>query len=221
MNNKLMVSVPKELLAEANARVDFIRDMTELLRVTATDRFKAATSCFVVAQGHHEAVVLLSEHELYATSFALVRVAFDAYVRGVWLSSCATDKEVEDFIAHKEPPGTKKLVEAIDAHPDFEGGYLNRYREQNYSRLCDFTHTGGQQTQRWSSADSIEPNYPLEEVLEVIATSQSISLLSLLGIISMVEDKEVALTAIREFRTLQGEGWLDGDRYRNSSVGEK
>lgn len=51
--------VPENLPVEANERVDFIRAVTGQLHVKATERYKAATSCFVVAHRHHEAVVLL------------------------------------------------------------------------------------------------------------------------------------------------------------------
>lgn len=206
--NDAVTAVPEKFLVEANKVVEFVRAMTEILPVTPTKRSRVAVSCFVIAQGHHEAIVLLSEHEMFATSFSLVRVAFDAYVRGLWLSLCATDAEVEKFIAYGEPPSTERLVSAIDALPDYEEGFLSAYKKQNYKRLCDFTHTGGRQTQRWNRADVIEPNYPLEEVLEVMATSQSISLLTLLGIIGLVEDKEIAQTAIEQFRNLQAQGLI-------------
>jgi len=203
INSTEWVSVPEQFLAESNEAVDWIYTATGSLSFPRTDRCKAAATCFAIAQEHHESIVVLAEHRLFATCLALVRVVFDAYVRGVWLSICATDKEVERFIAFKEPPPMADLVKAIDEHPDFEGGYLSGYKATAYKALCDLTHTGGRQVQRWDKVDAIEPNYRLEEILDAIRVSRSIALLSVLGVITLVDDTDIALAAVREFMMMR------------------
>jgi hypothetical protein len=178
--------------------MEWLRVTTERLPLPPTSRAKSAAACFVVTQEHHDSILLLSEHQLFASSFALVRVAFDAYVRGVWLSICATDEQVERFIALKEPPTTSRLVAAIDAHPNFEGGFLSAYKKQAYTWMCDFTHTGGGQILRWTGSEGVEPNYPLAEVLEVMAISETVAILALFGIIGLVDDEEIVNEAIRQ-----------------------
>ena len=197
------VSVPDHILAEANELIDWIDTATGGLPFPPTGRFKAAATCFAIAQEHHRSIVVLAEHQMFATCVALVRVVFDAYVRGVWLSVCATDNDVERFIAFKEPPPMADLVKAIDQHPDFDGGFLSGYKASAYKALCDFTHTGGRQVKRWDKVDAIEPNYRLEEILEAMATSQSIALLSVLGVISLVDNTDIALAAVREFMVVR------------------
>jgi hypothetical protein len=197
------LSVPEQFLAESNEAIDCIYGATGSLPFPRTARCKAAATCFAIAQEHHESIVVLAEHRLFATCLALVRVVFDAYVRGVWLSICATDKQVEKFVAFNEPPPMADLVKAIDDHPDFEGGYLSGYKATAYKALCDLTHTGGRQVQRWDKVDAIEPNYRLEEILDAIRVSRSIALLSVLGVIMLVDDTDIALAAVREFMVMR------------------
>lgn len=196
--------VPEHILIDANDTIDWLRTTTESLKFPRTEKFITAAACFAVAQDHHESIVLLAEHRLFASSFALVRVAFDAHVRGVWLRLCAIEKEIKKFIAHVEPPNTGLLVLEIEKNPEYAGAYLSRYKRENYKWLCDYTHTGGRQTQRWSGVDAVEPNYALQEVLEVMATSQSIAIMSLLGVIAMCDQQDVAISIIERIKVIQG-----------------
>jgi hypothetical protein len=198
------VTVPEHILAEAFSRIDWVIQFVQNIDLPRTERVRAATTCFVVAQEHHESIVRLSVHQLFASSFALVRIAFDAYVRGVWLSLCATDREVEKFIAGKEPINIGLMVLEIEKGSLYDDSFLSSYKKQSYKWMCDFTHTGGLQVERWSG-EEIAPNYPIEEVLEVIATSESISLLALLGIITLIEDREDLSKAIRKFKPVKDE----------------
>lgn len=198
-----VVAVPEDILEETNAQMEWLRQTIESLPIPPTSRAKAAVACFVVVLEHHDSILLLSEHQLYASSFALVRIAFDAYIRGVWLSICASDPEVERFISLKEPPKTSELVREIEKHPFFEDGFLSSYKIQAYKWMCDFTHTGGRQIQRWTAEEGLEPNYPLGEVLEVIAISQSIALLALLGGIAIAESGDVTEEALRQFELVR------------------
>jgi hypothetical protein len=43
-----------------------------------TKKTRAAASCLAIAQDHHYAIVVLLDHERYASSFALIRVALEA-----------------------------------------------------------------------------------------------------------------------------------------------
>ena len=58
----------------------------------------ATGSCFGIAQEHHHAIILLLEKGLCASAFALVRPAFEAYVRGEWLALCADEEGVSRFL---------------------------------------------------------------------------------------------------------------------------
>lgn len=75
--------------------------------------------CLAIAQDHHHAIVVLLDSKLYASVFALVRIAFEAYVRGEWLGLCATDAAVKKFLRGKEPLKIDVLLEALEKTPAF------------------------------------------------------------------------------------------------------
>jgi hypothetical protein len=77
-------------------------------------RVRVAASCLAIAQDHHHAIVVLLDHALFASSFALLRCEFEAYVRGEWLALCATDEEVEAFSNGDEPPPMRRMLEALE-----------------------------------------------------------------------------------------------------------
>jgi len=206
MPNEIIVrTVPEKALDDFKWVIGWIATTTGKIGMPATDRNRSAAACFAIAQEHHEAIVRLAEHQLFASSFALLRVVFEAYIRGLWLSLCATDKEVCRFIALKEPPKLDELLKAIDNHDMFAETPLSGYKADNYKQLCAFTHTGGQQIMRWIQEAGIEPNYHIEDVMKVIATSEQLSLLSLLGVTSMSNEPEVAVSVIEEFVRVRDE----------------
>ena len=88
-------------LNAANAYGEFLRLAVHERELPANQRVQAAAGCLAIAQDHHHAIVVLLESQLYASVFALVRVEFEAYVRGEWLSLCASDTEVSRFLKSK------------------------------------------------------------------------------------------------------------------------
>lgn len=194
----------ENILAEANENINWIRETTDKLHFPLTERFRTAAACFAVAQEHHQSIVLLAAHHRFASGFALVRVAFDAHIRGEWLRLCATEQQVSFFVANGELKGTGFLISEIEKNPAYPEPLLSRYKTQEYKLLCDYTHTGGRQIQQWRVTTAIESNYAFDEIMKVIATSQSIALMSLLGIAAMVEDKQAALSIIDKLRTILG-----------------
>lgn len=93
-----------EEIQHAGAYVELLRKSVHELSLPNNNRNRAAGSCLAIAQDHHHAIVLLLEERLFASAFSLVRVAFEAYVRGEWLALCASDLIIEGFLKGKEPP---------------------------------------------------------------------------------------------------------------------
>jgi hypothetical protein len=210
-NEKPVTAISENVLADLYWVVDWIASTTAKISFPSTNRNRAAVACFAIAQEHHEAILRLAEQQLFASSFALLRVVFEAYVRGFWLYLCATDKDVDRFIAFKEPPKLDDLLTALDSHSLFVDTPLSGFKTENYKRLCAFTHTGGQQVMRWNHTTGIKPDYHLDDVLQIVMTSEQLSLLSVLGIVSMGDEPEIALDAIREFQNVRDVIYPPGD----------
>ena len=56
-----------------------------------------SANCFDVSLEYQKAIVLLIENKLIGSAFSLVRLQFEAYIRGLWLIRCATEPEIEKF----------------------------------------------------------------------------------------------------------------------------
>lgn len=91
-------------IARSLCLVEDLRAMVHEIDIPDNSRTRVAGACFAIAQEHHQAIVRLIEWKLYAAAFALLRLEFEAYVRGEWFSSCAKDTEIEAFLNDKEPP---------------------------------------------------------------------------------------------------------------------
>jgi len=191
---------PSERLRSSGDYVEWLRLSVHEREIPATDRLRAAGACIAVVQEHHHAIVLLIQQRLYAAAFALLRVAFEAYVRGQWLLLCAKDSEVRRFGKGWEPPRIAQLIEALEKKPAFAEQVLSGLRRQHWKAMCAYTHTGGLQIQRWNTSDAIEPNYDPKEVDEVLFFAEWIASLSVIAFATMVSDDQLACSVLEEFK---------------------
>lgn len=187
-------------LQDTNAYGNFLQLAIHEKAMPASERVRASGGCFMIATDHHHGIVVLLGSELYASAFALLRVAFEAYVRGEWLSLCATDAGVGDFLRGKEPPCFGQLLKAIEETPGFQQQVLSQIKKKSWDAMCGYTHTGGLHVQRWMTAEGIEPNYSRSEVLEVLKFADIIASLSVLGALTLAGDEHMAQTVLNGFK---------------------
>jgi hypothetical protein len=184
--------------------VEYLRLSLHDRDIPANHRVRAAAGCLAIAQDHHHAIVLLLEHRLYASSFSLIRVAFEAYVRGEWLALCASDAEIEQFLNGEEPPKIDRLLSALEGMPAFTEQVLSKIKKRRWKAMCAYTHTGGLHVQRWNTAAAIEPNYSSDEILEVLQFAEIIASLAVLGVAGLMNDEPLANTIWVNFQKRVG-----------------
>lgn len=170
----------------------------------ATTRVRAAASCLAIAQDHHHAIVVLLDHDLYASSFALIRVALEAYVRGEWLALCANDEEIEKFIAGEEPPTFGMLLRRLEQTEAFNEQVLSRIKASSWRAMCAYTHTGGLHVQRWNTPKAIEPSYSQDEVREVLSFAETVGALAAIGVASLANDVAAAEKILSKLKERKG-----------------
>lgn len=188
---ELMLST--ERIQDAVGYVEWLRLVVHEKSLPSTHQVRAAASCYAIAQDHHHAMVLLIEHRLYASAFALVRCQFEAYIRGQWLAHCATDDEVSRYLKGWEPPKIDHLLSAVERTPGLSEKVLSQVKSNSWRTMCGYTHTGGIHVQRWNTNGGIEANYQPEEVLEVLTFAEGISSMSVVGIAELANDNDLAL----------------------------
>lgn len=187
-------------LNDANAYGEWLRLAVHEKSLPANNRVRAAGSCFGIAQDHHHAIIVLLDARLYASCFALLRVAFEAYVRGEWLALCATDAQVQKFLNGWEPPRIDELLDALAQRDVFQEGRLSLIKKRNWKALSGYTHTGGIHVQRWNTSDGIQANYSVAELLEVLRFADIIATFSVLGVLSLADDAETSEKILERFK---------------------
>ena len=194
-----MSSDPSRLVG-AGDYVEWLRVQVHEMILPATERARVSAACLALAQDHHHAIVLLAEEHLYGSAFALVRVAFEAYVRGLWLGSCATDAQVAEFAKGEEPPRFGTLLQEVEQLPAFASGTLSSIKKAHWSSMCAYTHSGGLHAQRWQTATAVEPNYSHSEVNDVLSMAEIIGSLSAVAIAALANDDRTANSILEQFR---------------------
>lgn len=181
-----------EEFGSAGGYVELLRQSVHEVDLPNTNRARAAGSCLAIAQEHHHAIVRLMGERLFASCFALLRIEFEAYIRGEWLSRCASDHLVEAFLRGDEPPKIHCLLVELEKVVFCNGRGLSRIKQQTWKALCAYTHTGGLHVQRWNTEDGIEANYSRNEVLEVLKFAEIIASLAVIGVAHLASDDALA-----------------------------
>lgn len=114
-----------------------------------------------------DAVRILIESNLRGPAHTLARPMFDAFVRGVWLFKCASDDDIEKFLTN-DVPGNDRLLREIEKINEPLGAWIKKTSELNRNDFNDLTHGGIQHVKRRSGNNSIEPNYPDEELIRLM-----------------------------------------------------
>lgn len=163
------------------------------VELQANDRVRIAGACLDLAMEHHKAIVLLAAHQLFGSAFALLRLVFEAYVRGVWLHRCASSAEIRDFesgnIGHLRFDQLLSRVEAIDG---FHDGILSAAKQKSWRAMNDFTHSGYIHATRRNQEATIEPNYSEDEIVKVIGFANAVGLLSSFEAARLAENHKLA-----------------------------
>jgi len=157
-------------------------------------RTRVSAGYFAVVQEHHHAIVILLQHQrpLATSAFAILRLQFEAYVRGMWFSHCAKDNAIKSFMEGGKIPDMTSLIIAVQQASQSEGEYLSNFHKHNWSALCSYTHTGAQQIQRWNRGDVIEPSHSKAEINEVLYFSGAIAKLSAISVAVLAGNDDLA-----------------------------
>lgn len=187
------------LLFHSHELAAWIECEVDGLNAPASLRTRCAGPCFIVTQEHHQSIVLLLSNAkpICSTAFAIVRLVYESFIRGLWLQHCATDEQVQVFAkGGRLKMGIPTLLKAIKTIEGYSSGQLSTVHEQSWDAMCAFTHTGAHQIQRWNTSTSIEASYAESEVAEVLRSTGTFALLSLLGLASISDNQILAERAL-------------------------
>jgi hypothetical protein len=163
-----------------------LNDFSNKVDMIATDRHRIVGAAFAIATDHHAAIVVLMRHTLYSSSFALLRVLFEAYLRGLWLKYCASDEQASRVFHGEEPP--KTMVAEIEATEAFSNGELSHIKKKSWGAMCAYTHTGGLHLQRWQSESAVEPTFDEDELEECLNAAELFGAMACLELVQLSKD---------------------------------
>lgn len=103
---------------------------------------KWAFSCFDIVIEHHSSIVALSDLKLYGSALALLRVQYEAFIRGLWLRYVATENDLSRFKRDKVKPNFHELTVAVESARGIKSGLLSHIKDKQWAIFNSFTHTG-------------------------------------------------------------------------------
>ncbi len=194
-----MASLLAKRIEQSEDLIQWLDRLIETLSVPTNDRAVIAASCQDVALEHHKSIVLTTREQFHGSAFALVRIEFEAYVRGQWLRYCASDDEVETFKERDKLDKTfGEIIGDLEGHEAFDVGVLSKIKGESWTAMNSFTHTGRLQVVRRLSATKIGSNYPEEEIVGTLDFADAIAILAALAIVNVAIGEEADRVALAE-----------------------
>ena len=95
------------------------------------------------------------------------------------------------------------LLKALEGTPEFSNGELTAIKVGSWNAMCDYTHTGGLQVQRWNNDDAVEPSYTLDEVMDVLQFTELLGMMSVVSFAGLIDDVVLANDALTRLKAMQ------------------
>ena len=175
------------------------------ISISSEDRYKIAASLFHLSMEHHGSIHMLVVEKRYGSAFALLRPQFEAFIRGTWFHLCANEAQITSFKNDKEPPHINKLIANIEETPSHDSGELKQAKENTWATLCGYTHGGYYQVAHRNTATEITGDYNKKYIINLLNKSDSITLLSLSAIASLIDSEQLAIGALEQYDSVFGD----------------
>jgi hypothetical protein len=193
----------EELIVKSEELIQWLDQRIDGIEISSEERIRLVAGCLDTALEHHKAVLLLVARSLFGSAFALVRLLFEAYIKGIWLHRCASDSDIQLFKAEKLDKNFGAFIEDIEKIEGFEEGILSDTKTKSWKAMNSYTHSGFMQVVRRNTASTIEPNYTEDEILEALNFANAIGLLSALEISYLSGSKQLASSILKKAEGLQ------------------
>ena len=172
-----------EQIVESESLIQWLDAKIDGLEIQADLRSRIAGGCLDVVLEHQKGIVLLVSERIYASAFGLVRLIFEAYVRGIWLHQCATQQDLNRFEKNKLDKTFDNLIQEIEKLDGFNNvDVLSKVKNASWAAMNSYTHTGFHQVVRRNRDSTIEPDYSENEIIEVVSFANAIGVLAAIAV---------------------------------------
>lgn len=182
----MSINLDKAYLLSVN-----INKCLEGLEISVEDRKFIPSLFHSTVIEHHRSIILLVERNLYSSACTLLRPLFEAYVKGLWFTHCAKDK---DFSALRKDKFNKTFGIMVDEIDSVKGSSLKKPKGNYWKTLNSFTHSGSALLARKYKSDAITNSHNEKLIKSLLDFSENYALLS--GIeVSMLSGNVTAVEA--------------------------
>jgi len=102
----------------------------------------------------------------------------ESVVRGLWLSSCATEDELAKFKSGKIDKKFYQFVNEYESNIGTPNGVLSGYKLSAWAQLNDFAHTGFLQVSRRHKPGRVEANYSDQDLTNALGAAAALGLIA-------------------------------------------
>ena len=173
----------------------------EIPQLPNSKRLQLASACWHVTIEHSMAIVELVRATLHGSALALIRLMYEAYVRGMWLMYAATDEDI-DRAGQDKFPLNSVIVTALEKSPHFSSHPFSDLKNRSWERLCSFTHTGYQQIGARLTPKGIGCNYQDSEILEALLWADTIALTTAAAVAIEAQNDPLAQEVWRKIKSV-------------------
>lgn len=153
--------------------------------------------CFDSVVENHAAILLLAKSKLYGSMLALIRVEFEAVVRGVWLYHIADESELSKYEKDKLKIHFGDMVQAVELGAGMDSGVLSKIKNEHWAIFNSFTHTGYQSiARRVGSSSTGYDNYELEEIEKALNYTGLFAIIAAIELSALTKDENTQKRAL-------------------------
>lgn len=127
---------------------------------------------------HFGAIVVLLQNQLNGSAAALVRVQYEALIRGMYFYQCASESEAEQFFSGVQPPKIGLMIERLEKKPGFTSGVFSRVHLREWDAMNSYTHGGSAQVQRRYSGSDLANHYSGSDRLDILRAAKGMALVA-------------------------------------------
>ncbi len=184
-------------IKDSKELVQWISSHIDGTDIKSDDRSLLAAGCLDMALEHHNSIVILTGYRLYGSAAALIRLIFEAYVRGVWLYYSATEDELNKFKNDKLKKHFYEIIEDLEKHEAFSEGTISHVKKLSWKTMNSATHSGFYQVLRRNTENEIAPNYSKEDIVNALESANSFAILTAIAISDIANNTQLANTVYK------------------------
>jgi hypothetical protein len=162
-------------------------------------RSNLSGACLHASIEHGMAILVLVDEGLYGSALALIRLQFEAYVRGLWLAQCASDSEV-DKAGQDEFPQIGPIIASLEKPGLLDSSLLSTIKRDAWKPLNSLTHTGYQQIGPRLNKDGIGSNFDDDQIQVALDWAEALTILGAVEFAGLAKNDQLTLALLKRAR---------------------